>query len=162
MGVYHVIRKACRHTLRALFLLFVIGSSALSLAEIYKWVDAAGKVHFSDSKPQEFVTESIDLNINSYKDVSYKYIVPEEVDSTSYSNNKSVVMYATSWCGYCKKARQYFVQNNIQFSEYDIEKDSSAKQRYDAYGGRGVPVILVGEQMMSGFSTAGFEAIYKK
>lgn len=72
-----------------------------------------------------------------------------------------VVMYATSWCPYCRKARNYFRDNGIPFTEYDIEKNAQARREYDALGARGVPVILVGKKRMNGFSAAGFEKLYR-
>jgi glutaredoxin len=57
------------------------------------------------------------------------------------ANDPRVVMYATAWCGYCKKARQYFTDNDIEFVEYDIEKDRAAKRDYDGLRVRYVPVL---------------------
>ena len=61
----------------------------------------------------------------------------------------------------CKKARRYFNDNNISFTEYDIDKDPKAQARFDALEGKGVPVILVGKRRMNGFSVEGFERIYR-
>ena len=36
-----------------------------------------------------------------------------------------VVMISTSWCGYCRKARQFFNDNQISFEEIDAEQTSS-------------------------------------
>ena len=69
-------------------------------------------------------------------------------------------MYGASWCGYCKKAKKYFNKNNIRFVEYDIERSTKGKRDYKALNGTGVPIILVGDQRMNGFSEAGFERMY--
>ncbi len=122
-------------------------------AEIYKWVDERGRTHISDRKPDKKDVKPLELNINTYTSVSY--------GASSIDHGKKVVMYATDWCGYCKKARKYFKKNNIQYTEYDIEKDVSAKRRYDKMGATGVPVIIVGKQRMNGFSVGGFERIYR-
>ncbi|MFT5117234.1 MAG: hypothetical protein ACI9NY_000763 [Kiritimatiellia bacterium] len=45
--------------------------------------------------------------------------------------------------------------------EYDIEKNARAKRHYDALGGKGVPVILMGKKRMNGFSPQGFDRMYK-
>lgn len=121
-------------------------------AEIYKWIDEDGKVHFSDSIPADQTPEEMDLKVNSYTDVSY---------GTAATNSNTVIMYSTSWCGYCKKAKQYFTENNIKYIEYDIEESLSAKMSYDKLGGRGVPVILYQGQRMNGFSESGFKQIYQ-
>ena len=70
-------------------------------------------------------------------------------------------MYSTAWCGYCKKARQYFTANKIAFSEYDIEKSKAAQRHYQKIGGSGsVPLIIVGKRKMQGFSVARFNKLY--
>ena len=71
-----------------------------------------------------------------------------------------VVMYATDWCPYCAKARAYFRTNGIDYIEHDIEKSPAGRAGYQQLGGRGVPLILVGEQRMSGFAEARFDELY--
>jgi len=127
-------------------------SVSLSWAEVYKWVDANGKVYFSDQKPASTEAEVIKLDVVTYTEVTYA--------NSNADVGVKVVMYSTDWCGYCKKARKYFRANNIPFIEYDIEKDGKAKRRYKEMGARGVPVILVGKKRMNGFSEGGFERIY--
>lgn len=63
-----------------------------------------------------------------------------------------VVLYATSWCGYCKKARQFLADHKIEYVEFDIEKSKEGKAQYDELGGRGVPVFLVNEQVVKGYN----------
>ena len=65
-----------------------------------------------------------------------------------------VKMYATSWCPYCAKARAYFARRSIAYVEVDIEKSREGRAEYDRLGARGIPVILVGQQRMNGFSEA--------
>ncbi|WP_137939319.1 glutaredoxin domain-containing protein [Chitinivorax sp. B] len=69
-----------------------------------------------------------------------------------------VQLYATSWCGYCESARQYFNAKGIQFEEFDVEKDVAANARALSLAGPGVPVIVVGQEVMHGFSQGEFEA----
>lgn len=69
-------------------------------------------------------------------------------------NSQEVVLYATSWCGYCRKAREYLNSNGIPYTEYDIEKSSEGKRRFAELGGKGVPLILVGNQQIRGWNPA--------
>lgn len=62
----------------------------------------------------------------------------------------SVIMYATSWCPYCARARTFFRVNGIEYTEFDIEKDLAARERFQRFGS-GVPVIKVGEEVVRGF-----------
>jgi glutaredoxin len=70
-----------------------------------------------------------------------------------------VVMYATSWCPYCAKAREYFARTGTAYTEYDIEKSADAHAEFKRLGGRGVPLILVGNQKMAGFNELAFESL---
>ena len=128
-------------------------SSASALSEIYRWVDEQGKVHFSDKPSVTQPSESVKLRINTYESVTY---ATSDIDT-----GKKVVMYSTSWCGFCKKARKYFKENGIKFTEYDIEKSAKGRQEYHRLGATGVPVILVGKRRMNGFSVSGFVKLYR-
>ena len=70
-------------------------------------------------------------------------------------------MYSTSWCGYCRQARRYFKSKDIKYIERDIERSRLAKRAYDRLGGNGVPLIVVGENKMSGFSERQFDRLYR-
>lgn len=127
-------------------------------AQIYKWKDADGKVHFGDKKPINKKSESVHLKINTYTNVT---IDPEYLkEPVKTSTSKNVSMYSAAWCGVCKKAKKYFNKNNISYVEYDIDKDKAARQRYKKMGARGVPVIFVGDRRMNGFSVAAFKQMY--
>ncbi|MGD8525024.1 MAG: glutaredoxin family protein [Thioalkalispiraceae bacterium] len=126
--------------------------STSSYSEIYKWIDDKGDVHFGDRKPASYEPERLKLKVNTYTSVSY--------GTATVAHGQDVVMYSTSWCGYCKKARAYFEQNNIACADYDIENNPVARQEYQAMGATGVPVIIVGDKRMNGFSVKGFERIY--
>ncbi|MBU2873597.1 glutaredoxin domain-containing protein [Marinobacter salexigens] len=135
-------------------LLILVFSSFGAAAEIYKWVDENGKIHFGDRRPTNQVSDQVKLKINTYESVSY--------DMSTFDVGEKVIMYSASWCGFCKKARQYFEKNDIDYVEYDIEKNKSAKRAYDKLNATGVPVILVGKERMNGFSVAGFRRIYEQ
>jgi glutaredoxin len=128
----------------------------LAAAEIYRWTDAEGRVHFSDEPHDSVPSEQVTVRVNSYKSVTY-----ESLGAYTPPNDKRVIMYATSWCGYCKKARNYFEKNRVRYVEYDIEKNPRAKEEFDRLGGKGVPLIVVGRTKMRGFSEAGFRDIYE-
>ena len=71
-------------------------------------------------------------------------------------------MYSASWCVVCKRARDYFRRQGIAFAEYDIDTDPRGRREYQALGARGVPVILVGDKRMNGFSEEKFARLYRQ
>lgn len=68
------------------------------------------------------------------------------------SSQPEVRLYATDWCGYCKMTRAFFAANGIQYTEYDIEKSSEALKEHHKLGGNGVPLIVVGDEVISGWN----------
>ena len=53
-----------------------------------------------------------------------------------------------------------FRKKKIPFTEYDIEKSAKAAREYKKLRGTGVPVILIGDRRMNGFSIKTFDSIY--
>ena len=132
-------------------------------AEVYKWTDDKGIIHYSDKKPENQEVTELKFKIATYDTVSYETTsyATEKADIKKADAKKNVVMFSASWCGVCKKAKKYFRRNAIPFKEYDIEKSKKAKWKYKKLGATGVPVIIVGRKRMNGFSEAGFKHIYK-
>lgn len=141
--------------IRILLCLFLM-LPAIASGEIYRWTDAEGRVHFGDEPPGEHPSEQVTVRVNSFESVTY-----ESLGRYPLADDKRVIMYSTSWCGYCKKAREYFRQSGVRYVEYDIEESLRAREQYDALGGKGVPLIVVGRMKMNGFSEQGFRRIYK-
>ncbi|MFQ6612589.1 MAG: glutaredoxin family protein [Fidelibacterota bacterium] len=66
---------------------------------------------------------------------------------------KDIKIYTTSWCPYCKAAKQFFKQNNWDFEEIDIEEqDISRKQLQKIGKGMSVPQIIVDGQPIGGYN----------
>jgi len=71
-----------------------------------------------------------------------------------------VVLYGTSWCGACRSARQFFVQNAIPFVDRDVEKDQAAAAELQEKATRlgvsadRVPVLDIGGRLLIGFDPA--------
>lgn len=62
-----------------------------------------------------------------------------------------VVMYATSWCGYCERARRLFRQKGVDFEEIDVEASADARREMITRSGRrSVPQIFVGDAHVGG------------
>lgn len=71
-----------------------------------------------------------------------------------------VKMYTTSWCVYCKAAKEFFKANNIEVQEIDVENDQKAQEEMIHKSGQlGVPVIDVDGQIFVGFDKRGLAKI---
>lgn len=63
-----------------------------------------------------------------------------------------VLMYTTSWCGYCRRARELFAAKGVAFTEIDVEQVAGARDEMRARSGRtSVPQIFVGDRHLGGY-----------
>ena len=129
----------------ALFL--SLGISSFSYAQIEKWVDENGKTHYGTRAPSGSGAKNVDVPV-------FQSVKPT-------AKKERVILYSTTWCPYCKKARAYLNKNRIAFIELYIEKDASAKRDYDAAGGRGVPFLVKGGKTQAGFKISSYDAFFK-
>lgn len=68
------------------------------------------------------------------------------------STGAAVVMYTTSWCPYCSRARQLFESKGVPFTDIDVESVDGAREQMQRLSGRtSVPQIFVGERHLGGF-----------
>ena len=132
-------------------------------SDIYQWKDAQGQTHFGDRPPANANPKKVEVKINSYESVDVIYS-PDwfyHAENSNSAKAQAVVLYSTVWCKYCKKARRYFQDNKIAYTEYDVEQSEKGKQDYKRLGAKGVPVILIGKRRMNGFSIKRFQTLYK-
>ena len=64
----------------------------------------------------------------------------------------TVTIYSTPTCHFCHMAKDYFTENNIAFTDYDVASDMQRRtEMLDKTGQMGVPVIMVGDEVIVGF-----------
>ena len=145
---------------RIALLLAGLLASACGQAEIYRWVDGDGKLQFGDRPPNTRSAETVELTPgNRYR---HREIELPKLNDSPAASGRRVVMYSAKWCGVCKQARRYFRDHRVPFQEHDVENSGQGRRDFRRLGGRGVPLILVGDQRMSGFSAGRFEQLYRK
>ena len=62
-----------------------------------------------------------------------------------------VVIYTTQWCPYCKALRKTLSTYDIPFQEHDTEKSIQGLIGFWALRARGVPVSVIGEEVIYGY-----------
>jgi len=64
----------------------------------------------------------------------------------------NVKIYTTPTCPWCKKVKEFFKENNVEFTEVDVGTDQAAqKEMIDKSGQMGVPVIDIDGQIIVGY-----------
>jgi len=150
-----------------------------ALADVYTWVDKEGTVHFQDDPPatgkrakklpslpvQQLRAEPLPVETAPTQDKGVrKRAPPAQMSGSERPLVKpkpfpNVELYTTSWCPWCKKAREYFNSRGIKFTAYDIEKDAGALERKVGIDGdKHVPTAIIGGKVVKGYSPSEYQA----
>ena len=66
---------------------------------------------------------------------------------------KKVIIYSLPTCHFCHKAKEFFKNNNIEYTDYNIaENKEKREEMIEKSGQMGTPVIYVGDELVVGFN----------
>ena len=153
------------------FFLYLFSIPMVPHAELYCWTDDKGVKHYSNSPPpqapvevrqiEEIVFDEEAFNERQkQKEILEKKIreriveMSEKKETPRPQKAGNVIMYTTSRCGYCVKAKSFFQQHGIGFTEYNVDQSAAALKQFQELNGRGVPLIFIGDKRIAGFNEA--------
>ncbi len=65
---------------------------------------------------------------------------------------KKVEIYSTPSCTYCNAAKEFFKQNAVEYTNFDVAVDLVKRQEMiEKSGQMGVPVIFIDGELVVGF-----------
>lgn len=162
-----------KHSLwRTMLVLMLLATTTAWAGSIYKWVDKNGTVHYSDQTPEK---DRVAGDVESRQAVAGGpppiaptndgTQTPDAAPPSRPKNdlkNADIEIYTTSWCRYCRDAKNYFRSRGIAFKEYDVEKDRAAARRLKRYNPRGgVPLTVINGQPIVGYAPSAFDRALK-
>lgn len=66
---------------------------------------------------------------------------------------KPVTIYSTPTCHFCQLAKEFFAEKGIEYTNYDVSVDAAKRAEMIKLTGQlGVPVIVIGGEVVIGFS----------
>ena len=66
---------------------------------------------------------------------------------------KKITVYFTDTCHFCHQLMDFLKENNIEFESKNVGTDTEArKEMMDASGQMGVPVSVIGDDVVVGFN----------
>ncbi len=156
-------RTTSRWIERALVLaatLLALGASA----QVFKWTDAQGKVHYGDKPPDDAKRQELRVPSKSYdgppqiQDWAAIIRRPTSVAGLQ-PNTAGIAMFSATWCGPCKRAKAYLKQKGVAYRDVDIEGSDANAAEFESYGGGGIPFFISGSKRMRGFSPEGLDQL---
>lgn len=143
-------------------------------ASMYSWTDENGVKHYSNNPPPSNnktkdlkVSDEIEYDASKdkkrlekadeYWNKKLKHFNKSQTGKKKtrkkkYTSSKDVVMFSTRNCGYCTKAKAFFNQHGVKYTDIDINKSEDGRKRFKELNGRGVPLILIGDKKIRGFN----------
>jgi len=74
----------------------------------------------------------------------------------------NVTIYSTPSCTYCHLAKQFFTDNDVEYTEIDVAADAEKRtEMVEKTGQMGVPVIEIDDQMVVGFDEGKIREMLK-
>lgn len=67
------------------------------------------------------------------------------------SLNSKVVVYGTTTCPFCAKAREYLAEKKVAYSDFNVDNSEEARNKYKTLNVKAVPAILIGDRLITGF-----------
>ena len=123
--------------------LWCLSSAVVDAAELYRWTDADGVTHFSDSKPPEHA-EAVELR-------EAPLVGTAATEYTAVARSPSIIMYMTPTCGYCIRADRYFRERGLRYRSIDISASEKNRAAFRQRGGTGTPLIIIDGETVRGF-----------
>lgn len=84
------------------------------------------------------------------------------VRSAAAADADKVTLYVMPHCGYCEKVRHLLQQRGVTWNEIDIASSAEGKRDFDARGGRGTPLLVVGGDVIHGADSSRIDAVLRQ
>jgi len=135
--------------LRCVALLLLL--PGLAAAQTYRWVDDAGKVHYSDQVPPSGAREVQKTAAPSPQSAptSLPYALQQAV------KNYPVTLYTSKNCEPCVPARALLDKRGVPYKEVSVA-DAPALEKLA--GSAAVPLLTVGREKYEGFESASYQS----
>jgi glutaredoxin len=134
----------------AIFIVLLSFASAAQ-AQLYRWVDEQGKVHFGDAPPPRA------------KDIKKGATPPppaEQFELAAARKNNPITLYSAPECGpTCNDARALLNKRGIPFTEISVTDNEKIEQLKKVSGEVRVPTLLVGTTVQKGYSASVYDGL---
>jgi glutaredoxin len=114
-------------------------------AQMYKWTDAKGVVHFSDQPP----AGDAKVETRSFAGGAPQADLPYALAEAARAN--PVVLYTTPDCAACDEGRALLKQRGIPFAEKTVKSNDDQQKLKQAGSDGQLPLLVVGSNKRVGF-----------
>ncbi len=74
----------------------------------------------------------------------------------------NVIVYSTPTCPFCKQVKSFLEEHSVVYTDFDVSTSQEhAEEMIQKTGQMGVPVVMIGEEMVIGFDEAKLKELLK-
>lgn len=132
------------HFTAGLALLLSMGLASSTSAQIYKWTDSKGVVHYSDTPVTSKATA-----VGAAPPPPPSLALPYELAQAARKH--PVTLYSAAGCAACDQGRALLKQRGVPFVEKLVASDADEAKLREAGSDGGLPLLLVGRTRLVGF-----------
>jgi glutaredoxin len=136
--------RAGRHA-GMLALAALIATGAAAQDQMYKWKDAAGIYHYSDTPPPKGQVQVL------RPDSGLAARTPLPYELARAAQNHPVTLYTTARCAPCDQGRALLRSRGIPFAEKTVNTAEDQQQLHRIRGNDELPLLVVGRRQVTGF-----------
>ena len=135
-------------------LLLSLVSMSVCAGNMYRWVDADGKVHYTDEPPPPNAkgVQQKKMGAAAASEENLPYAV--KLAAQKYP----VTLYVTDCGEACDKAREHLSRRGVPHSTVDPQKPEGGEALKKLTGKLEVPVLVVGSSVTKGYEASGWDA----
>jgi glutaredoxin len=154
-----------KNTLVAVMFALALPATTTWAQTLYKSIGPDGKAVYGDKPPVDGRLEKT-LKVESLPNTALPPNYLAELQTLRKAGVKApppttgTILYAASWCGYCKLARSYLASKNVSYEEVDIDTPSGKSAFAAVGGGGGVPLLVLKGQKVRGFSAQAYDQLF--
>jgi glutaredoxin len=119
--------------------------AAAAQGQVYKWKDAAGVVHYSDTPPARGQVQVLRPDSGPAATPSLPY------ELARAAQNHPVTLYTTARCDACDQGRALLRSRGIPFAEKTVTTAEDQLQLHRIGGKDELPLLVVGRRQVTGF-----------
>jgi glutaredoxin len=121
--------------------------AASASAQMYKWKDAKGVTHFSDTPPASVRDKA---EVKNYGPAASGPALPYELAQASRAN--PVTLYTAAGCAPCEQGRALLQKRGIPYAEKSVSTADDQQKLKDAGSDGQLPLLVVGSSKLVGFN----------
>lgn len=137
-----------KNLLMAAALLAATGAMA---AELYRWVDPQGVVHYGDY-PKAEGAERVQVHVQPGGEAGSGVAADIPYEARMAAQHFPVTLYVFEGCDdLCKQSRAYLKHRKVPYTEHVLKTQQDFEELRKRMGIEGLPVLTIGSKHLNGF-----------